>query len=569
MIAQRAKRTSLVALLAVACAGAFAPPATAAAQSGPDVLRIPLPRYDGTLTPYTFELGYPAVTLIYDTLLWRDAKGVPQPWLARSITRRRGGRRLVIELRPGLFWHDGRPVTAADVAFTFRYVASHFQPRFTPQLVDVERVRATGPRTATIDLRRPSLGFDDQPLADLPILPRHLWQGVRRGRTPAGLPVGSGPYRVVSERRGEGYVLRANRSYFRGAPRVPELRLPIVGDADQTYRALTRRRVDMVPLNASRTTAKALDGTLGIDLRSGASYSGTTLLLNVRRPPFDRVEVRQAVAAALDLPRIARDVAPARAADGGFVHPDSRWAADAPVHRFDLPAARRVLAGPGLAALRILAPKTDPVRLEIGRQVVLSLRRAGAKATLVQVPGSELGRAVGEDGTPPRFDAAIQSIPALVSDDPDYLRTLFGADPKSAPLNFSGYSSAAFDRLARQVASVPAPGARRRAVQAELELLARDAPSIPLLFPEGAQGYRSALYDGWVFVKGTGIFDKRSFLPGEAPTSRRPSVPAPAAGTAAEADSGSGFGVVDALSILALAAVAFAAAFALLQRRST
>ena len=198
-----ARRHAIAAIVALLVAISAAP-----ATAGPTVaerVRLPFPAYDGTLTPYTFELGYPLVTLVYDTLLWRDAAGVPKPWLARSVTRSDDGLRLTVQLRDGVRWHDGRPLTAADVAFTLRYVASHYQPRFTPQLADVRRVRATGRLTAQIELRRPSLGFDDQPLADLPILPRHLWRGLGPGRVaPRGLPVGSGPYRLASSRAGAG-----------------------------------------------------------------------------------------------------------------------------------------------------------------------------------------------------------------------------------------------------------------------------------------------------------------------------------------------------------------------------
>ena len=137
---------------------------------------MPFPAYDGTLTPYTFGIGYPLVTLVYDTLMWRDQAGMPQPWLAESVTRSNGGRRVTVRLRSGVRWHDDRPLTAADVAFTYRYVAANYQPRFTPQLRDVASVRARGRATVVFNLRRPSLGFEDQPLSDVPILPRHLWR---------------------------------------------------------------------------------------------------------------------------------------------------------------------------------------------------------------------------------------------------------------------------------------------------------------------------------------------------------------------------------------------------------
>ncbi|MBW3608732.1 MAG: hypothetical protein KY463_10310, partial [Actinobacteria bacterium] len=118
-----------------------APPAHAPAQEPrPSLVRIPIPQDDGSLTPYTFESAYPLVTLIYDTLLWRDAQGIPQPWLARSIARSDGGRRLTIRLAENVRWHDGRPLTAADVAFTFEFVRARRHPRFSPQLRELASV---------------------------------------------------------------------------------------------------------------------------------------------------------------------------------------------------------------------------------------------------------------------------------------------------------------------------------------------------------------------------------------------------------------------------------------------
>ena len=81
--------------------------ATAAAQTTVDRVRLPFPAYDGTLTPYTFGTGYPLVTLVYDTLLWRDASGIPRPWLARSVKRSDQGRRVTVTLRDDARWHDG------------------------------------------------------------------------------------------------------------------------------------------------------------------------------------------------------------------------------------------------------------------------------------------------------------------------------------------------------------------------------------------------------------------------------------------------------------------------------
>lgn len=505
--------------LALAALVPIAPLASASAgQSAPmpvPLVRLPFPQEDGTLTPYTFELGYPLMTLVYDTLLWRDAAGTPEPWLAEAVDVSADGRRVTVRLREGATWHDGPPVTSEDVAFTFRYVASHPHPRFTGEVSAVERVETPDPRTAVILLRRPSPGFIDQPLADLPILPRHLWQGLARGRlAPEGLPVGSGPYRLVEHRPNERYRFEANAGYFRGAPAVSAIEVPIIRTIDDTLEALERREVDMVPVSLPEGLAARAD-TLSIKVEEGPSYLGTVLMFNLRAAPFDRPEVRQAVARALDLGRIARAVGDAEPAERGYLHPRSAFASAERVHVLDVAGARPVLRALG-APITVLAADNDPVRSEAGRQVVQSLLGAGAAAELKVVQREELSRAVGEDGSPPSFQAAVWVAPALASYDPDFLSRLFGSDPAAAPFNYAGYRSQAFDDAAQRVATTQDPVQRKAATAEAVRLLATDAPVVPLFFAGGAFAYRAAVHDGWVFVKGTGILDKRSFVRGEA-----------------------------------------------------
>ena len=514
------KRRGLVLTVLVLAAGALGQGAsTSHAQGRTELVRLPLPQYDGTLTPYTFELAYPLVTLVYDTVMWRDSDGVPQPWLAQSVSRTDGGRRYTILLRRGIRWHDGRPLTASDVAFTFDFVRRRFHPRFTPQLSDVASVQVRDRRTVTIILRRASLGFYDQPLADLPIMPRHIWQQVPAGAAPDGPAIGSGPYRLTQARRRAGYSFRANRAYFKGRPRVDRIRVPIIRQEGRTYSALRSRRVDMLPVSLPENATDRLGGRFGINIQRGASYSGTALLLNLRRPPFDRVAARRAVSSSLELGRMVRNVGPGEPAEQGYVHPDSAWAPRTPLHRYDDAAARRAFGTLDLPPIRVLAPDNDPVRLEAGRQVALAIRRGGGQAEMVEVSREQLGRAIGEDGSTPDFDAAIVSTPPLASYDPDFLRRIFGSGEREAPLNYAGYRSPAFEALAARVTSAPTRRARRAAVLEELRLLSRDLPSIPLFFSEGRFAYRPAIHDGWVYVKGSGIFDKRSFLSGSSPTS--------------------------------------------------
>ena len=460
----------------------------------------------------------------------------------------RGGRRATIRLRPGVRWHDGRPLTARDVAFTFRRFRARPHPRFTPQLAAVASVRATDRTTVVVELRHASLGFRDQPLADVPILPRHLWRGVPREElAPAGLPVGSGPYRLVEHRPGAGYRFRANRRYFRGRPSVARIDVRVIEGAGETFSAFERRAVDVVPAPLPERERARLDD-LGVEIARGPSYAGTVLMFNLRRPPLDRLEVRRAIAAALDPARLARAVSGAAAADRGYLHPRSPWAPRAPLER---PPAATV----AMAPLTIAVSDADPTRLQVGREVVLALRRAGVDAALRPLAPPLLAAAVGQDGAPPDFDAAIWSSPPLASYDPDFLRVVFGA---GQPLNYSGFSSPRFEELAQRVAAAPTRAERRAAVREELRLLADELPVVPLIFQEGTFAYRRGRHDGWVFVKGAGILDKRSFFARRRAVRPRGAAPAP---PAAAGDSSTGLaGWLAAGAAMAALALAGAAA---------
>ncbi|HEX2700016.1 MAG TPA: ABC transporter substrate-binding protein [Acidimicrobiales bacterium] len=513
-------REPLLALLACAVLGLAAPvPEAGGSTPGPaaspavDLVRLPFPQDDGSLTPYTFERGYALMTLVYDTLLWRGEDGTPQPLLARAVDTSADGRTVTIRLAPGARWHDGVPVTADDVVFTFGFVAAHPHPRFTPEVAAVERAEAPDPATVVLTLHHPSQGFADQPLADLPILPAHLWRDLPPGRlAPEGLPVGSGPYRLVEHQPGVRYRFAADAEWFGGPPPVRAIEVPIITGGGQTFDALGSHMVDMIPLSLpnSLDQRQRLRGTRVV---RGTSYLGTALILNTRRPPFDRVDVRRAVAGSMDLVSLARFVKDVVPADRGFVHPASPWAPEGAVGTPSVADVEATLAGAGLARLEILAPANDQVKLEAARQVALALARAGVQATTRPVSRDELSVALGEKGGDPTFDAVIGAIPPLASYDPDFLRPLFGSGAgPAAALNISGYTSARFDRLAETVAGTADPGTRSAAVADELRLLADDAPAVPLFFAEGAYVFRPSVFAGWVFVKGSGILDKRSFV---------------------------------------------------------
>ncbi|MGI9194404.1 MAG: ABC transporter substrate-binding protein [Actinomycetota bacterium] len=518
----RRARRLIGALLALPIVAAAMPAGVSFGATTVERLQIPFPQDDGSLTPYTFELGYSLMTLVYDTLMWHDPDGIPQPWLARSITASPDGRAITVVLPPGVKWQDNVALTSADIAFTFRFIAAHPHPRFTPELVAVLAVETPDPLTAVIKLKTPSPGFLDQPLSDMPILPEHLWKDLPPGRVaPDGLPLGSGPYRLVRYLEKESYRFQANNEYFRGPPAVKFLEVPFINDAGKTFSSFETGKSDMIPVSLPAASVDRLQ-SIGTGIARGPSYLGTVLMFNLRQPPFDKLEVRQAAARSLDLSRIAQQVGLATPAKRGYLHPSSRFAPSE-----DLPAGGGSGGSPALdgQSVEVLAPDNDPIKIEAGRQVVLALKRAGASVVLRRLPRDELSRTVGEDGSPPQFQAAIWSSSPLASYEPDFLRRVFGSNPTDATFNYAGYQNPDFDSLADQISTTADPKLRQDAVTGALRLIATDTPVVPLFFSQGAFAFRQSRYKGWVFVKGSGILDKRSF---EAPAAPDPSATASA-----------------------------------------
>jgi peptide/nickel transport system substrate-binding protein len=483
-------------------------------------LRIAIPAYDGGLTPYTFESGYAVMSLIYDTLTWRDADGVAQPWLARRISTSADGRTVRVTLRPGVRFHDGEVLDAHDVTYSYRLFQRRPHARFTPQLRDIVRVEPAGNRTVVFTLRHKSLGFEDQPLADVPILPLHLWREVDgTNRVPAGRAVGSGPYRLTRADRQDGYRLQANPRYFRGRPGVARIDVPVIRRQDAIIEELSRRRVDAVPVTVppGATPPRAT----AVRFSDEISYTGTMLVFNVRRRPFSRLVARRAVSQALNLTTLAGNAAGVAGgvvpANRGILHPRSPWAKAGVLHREDRAQARLAFAEQGVETFRVAVARNDPVRSAAARRLVDALTDVGARARLVELSAESLDRALGRGEEPATFEAAVVGIPALASYDPSFLRAMFGGR-QIATLNDAGYRNRALDSLMARVAAAPTESARQTLVNQELRLLARELPVLPLLFGGGTFAYRARAYDRWVSVRGTGILDKRSFLSGETPT---------------------------------------------------
>ncbi|HEX7838489.1 MAG TPA: ABC transporter substrate-binding protein, partial [Kofleriaceae bacterium] len=221
-----------------------APGSPALADPGePDVhaarahtLRIHVDAEPGRLTPLVAPSVWARrITLgtIFEPVLRYvppDAQGPGRyaPRLARSWRVAPSGLEIRIELAPDVAFHDGHPLTAADVQFTLdavrdpRKAVDHLRP----MLDDVEAVELVAAHELRLRLKRPS-GWVLRALAEIPILPMHVYDGSLFG---GGALIGTGPWKFSSNKAGVVHLTR-NEHYWAQRPAIADLEFVYEPDA--------------------------------------------------------------------------------------------------------------------------------------------------------------------------------------------------------------------------------------------------------------------------------------------------------------------------------------------------
>jgi peptide/nickel transport system substrate-binding protein len=154
----------------------------------------------GFPSPYTISTqgrGYLIVSLIFDTLTWKDDKGVI-PMLAKSWTVSTDNKTWTMKLATNAKFTDGQALTADDVKFSFDYIKAH--PNQWVQLGMVQSTSVIDPTTVQIVLSAPYAPFLTDVAGLVPIMPQHIWTNVAdpaKFSTPDAV-IGSGPYKLTS-----------------------------------------------------------------------------------------------------------------------------------------------------------------------------------------------------------------------------------------------------------------------------------------------------------------------------------------------------------------------------------
>ncbi len=259
------------------------------------------------LSDYYYNLL--ARIMTHESLVRFDERMNPVPCLATHFEYTRDGRVWTFELSPEARWHDGKPVTAEDVAFTFRYIAEqNLDSRWiSDSIASIE----TSAHKVVFHLKKPNSRFLVNGGFVIHILPRHIWRNIKDARVAedSGVGIGSGPFIFDAFDRPSGLLtFRANDKYHGGAPRLRGANFHIFGNLDVLALALKKGEVDAFFNYAATFPApyvESLRKTRELSFVEADSLGIPALLgFNPKRRLTSRLPFRRAIAFSMDYERI-------------------------------------------------------------------------------------------------------------------------------------------------------------------------------------------------------------------------------------------------------------------------
>ena len=520
------------ALGAVLLVGLLLPAAPAVAQDGGKpgaTLRVGLQQQFDSLNPF---LGYTLAStevfrLIYPTLTSYDQNDfAPIPELAESWKPSPDKLTWTFQIRPGVTWSDGAPVTARDAAYTYnRMMADPAASTANGNFVEnFDNVTAPDDRTLVIRTKTPQATM----LAiDAPIVPEHVWSKVGdvASFTNDQMPVvGSGPFTLTDYKAEQYLTLRANKQFWRGAPKIDELRFVNFKTSDAAVQALRKGEVDVVQ-KLTPAQFDALAGQPDITQVKGQGRRFYELILNpgaanstgapigTGHPALSDVRVRRAIDQAIDRKALVdRVLGGYGQVGGGYLPPifsDFHWTPPQP-RAFDIAAANRALDEAGYArggdGIR-RTPQGEPLNFDfvlhgdessdaqVGEFVKQWLSELGISVELQPVSDNQLNdRTVAGD-----FDMVISGWSA--NPDPDYVLRLQTCGARPSPDGGGNTDSYLCDRqydeaYTRQLSEFD-PTARQAAVQQAQERFYDQAAGLILFYQNSLEAYRSDRFSGF------------------------------------------------------------------------
>ncbi len=431
--------------------------------------------------------------LMFNTLMRKNERFDYVDELAASHQAAPDGLAVTFTLRDNVRFHNGKPLTAADVKYTFEQLlasdapkaASFYEGSGAAKRALIASVEASDARTVVFRLNKPWLELYAN-LIPIAIIPEGTFA------TQESQPVGSGPFKFTRYDEAQQVVdMAANDDYWEGAPKIKNLRVRVILDANTQQAELRSGRVNLAvntALSPDAYAGLANDANLKVVQSPGANVQW--LGFNTQSAPLNDARLRQAIAYAVDRESIVRNLLQNQARVAHSIVPEESWAYSAnQKYNYDPARARQLLDEAGLRD-----PDGDGPRLRFDRPLAIKISAsnsvvrqwAGVMQNSLRDVGVPVSIETLEDNT--LREAQKQGQFQLTAgrwvggnQDPIFLRDLFTL-LSGGNFNRSRYSNPDLDKLlGAAVTTADRDQARQLYMQAQ-DLISREMPMLPLWY---------------------------------------------------------------------------------------
>ncbi|WP_282827323.1 ABC transporter substrate-binding protein [Gulosibacter sediminis] len=507
---------------------AAAPSESAASAT---TMRIATSGFIDSFNPFTSIYLTPtnALRYMYENLVQYSAEdGSPTEGLAESWETEEDGARWVYKIREGMTWSDGEPITAEDVKWTYdQMMEDEVMATANGSLVsNFESVEAPDDTTLIINLNEAQA---PNPGTEIPVVPEHVWSEIDNPGEFANDSevVGSGPYTLESYAPNEGFVLKANPNFWRGAPNIDRIQYVYYTDNDASIQALRAGDIDFIS-GLTPQQYSALEGEEGITTSSGEGRRYSSVAINPgqvtrdgepygnHNPALEDVNVRQAIRQGIDIQALLDNVLDGQGVKATSFVPASyaTWMLpednDA-IMDFDPEAARAQLEEAGWTE------GANGIREKDGETLTLTLQIDGSDSTeqalseYLQPWMADIGIDLQVEATD--SDTMSANVQAgnydmyfsgwSLGPDPDYqlsintCANLPTSTDGSGGTTQDGYCDEEFDALYEQQRTELDEGARVEIVQEMLAMNYAASVQVAFYYPNQLEAYRSDRFENF------------------------------------------------------------------------
>lgn len=301
--------------------------------------------------PFSLKIySYNVNNQLFNVPVRLDENLKPQPELATNWDQSSDGTSLTLHLRSGVTFHNGDPMTSADVAFSIQFAANPDNAaNIAPLAKQVTKIDTPDPMTVVLHYKKANPAPFD--LLDLLYVVDHA-----RPTTIITDGNGTGPFTLEKFQQGQQVTLAANKKYWRTPPSISTVEIKVLPDAQTSVVQLTTGAIGLI----SRLAPQAYSTlTSNSSVQTGVTAQGQSFVsfdVNTVTPPFNNAQVRQALSYALDRNRIAAEVVGKGSQPACLPYPKTSLAYDATLAgtcTFDLAKAKSLLAEAGASGLNL------------------------------------------------------------------------------------------------------------------------------------------------------------------------------------------------------------------------